>query len=643
MNIQASSESFASICLKLNKVDEDISSNPWAVADVSEFLKYSCPECEFQTKVLDQFGYHAVSNHSKSSALFNPVLSKVALSELITRSEEILPNIDQADINQFIPEVKQEDEVNFNETLKAVRIEKVQEIAALVEQNPKLIQPVSDEFKEESEDPKINKLTDEHEEVMEETIGESDTILLDPENAYVIGECLQDEKLPDDFEVDMIDPLLNSLMCSKTDLAEDHKLGVFETLDVKTTPQTNKQAKRKIVKGSMTLSCEYCNFVGSNELDKANHHWLEHNEKKPDLIKCEHCDMVFKTDMSIKAHYSKEHQEEFKFTCSKCPNRTSKWENHYYHHYWKHNKERKLVQCDKCGKEFKRNALLKEHIQNKHEKENLNICEHCGYSTYSLSQFRYHMKTNHGGVRQKKCPYCDKRCPGKQKLEIHIDKKHPDSEDKNFTCAFCGKGFIYANSLGHHKYWCKHQPYIQQSKKRHEEYRKRKISSNQNRIWKRRLRNVKCDYCDVAFEKRYEISEHYKINHPGQPILIKGYQKYNCAVCEEVFFLAKNRKKHMEQCHPEMKDQPEVFHCQPCNKTFKTNSSYIGHIKQHHKPVNCDICMKQMSCEYTLRQHRVRVHGIEDGAFFCPICPKSKVVFFSDRLLKMHMKNKHSE
>ena len=549
MNIQASSESFASICLKLNKVDEDISSNPWAVADVSEFLKYCCPECEFQTKVLDQFGYHAVSNHSKSSALFNPVLSKVALSELITRSEEILPNIDQADINQFIPEVKQEDEVNFNETLKAVRIEKVQEIAALVEQNPKLIQPVSDEFKEESEDPKINKLTDEHEEVMEETIGESDTILLDPENAYVIGECLQDEKLPDDFEVDMIDPLLNSLMCSKTDLAEDHKLGVFETLDVKTTPQTNKQAKRKIVKGSMTLSCEYCNFVGSNELDKANHHWLEHNEKKPDLIKCEHCDMVFKTDMSIKAHYSKEHQEEFKFTCSKCPNRTSKWENHYYHHYWKHHKERKLVQCDKCGKEFKRNALLKEHIQNKHEKENLNICEHCGYSTYSLSQFRYHMKTNHGGIRQKKCPYCDKRCPGKQKLEIHIDKKHPDSEDKNFTCAFCGKGFIYANSLNDHKFRCKEQPDLNQKKKRRtEEQIRRRLERESNRIAKK----VKCDYCDVTFIRKDEITEHYKINHPGQPIWVKALRKYNCEVCNEVFFVLKNRTKHMEQCHPEV-------------------------------------------------------------------------------------------
>ena len=57
--------------------------------------------------------------------------------------------------------------------------------------------------------------------------------------------------------------------------------------------------------------------------------------------------------------------------------------------------------------------------------------------------------------------------------------------------------------------------------------------------------------------------------------------------------------------------------------------------------VQYDICHKQMSCDYLMRKHRVTVHGIEDGAFFCPICPRKKVVFFSEKLLKVHMKNKH--
>ena len=39
MDLQISPESFAGLCLNLRKVDGDISRNPWAVPDVSEFLK----------------------------------------------------------------------------------------------------------------------------------------------------------------------------------------------------------------------------------------------------------------------------------------------------------------------------------------------------------------------------------------------------------------------------------------------------------------------------------------------------------------------------------------------------------------------------------------------------------------------------
>merc|ERR1711894_626601 len=93
----------------------------------------------------------------------------------------------------------------------------------------------------------------------------------------------------------------------------------------------------------LELVCEYCDYVASNELDKANHHWLDHNEKKPEFMKCEHCDKVFKNHLSIKAHYSKEHQEEFKFTCSQCPSRRINWSGHMEHHRV-HHLENKLLQ-----------------------------------------------------------------------------------------------------------------------------------------------------------------------------------------------------------------------------------------------------------------------------------------------------------
>ena len=44
--------------------------NPWAVADVSVFLKYCCPECEFVSQDLQSFSDHAIANHKDALALF---------------------------------------------------------------------------------------------------------------------------------------------------------------------------------------------------------------------------------------------------------------------------------------------------------------------------------------------------------------------------------------------------------------------------------------------------------------------------------------------------------------------------------------------------------------------------------------------
>ena len=40
--------------------------NPWEVEDVSVFLKYHCPECEFHDQNLQFFADHALGNRTHS-------------------------------------------------------------------------------------------------------------------------------------------------------------------------------------------------------------------------------------------------------------------------------------------------------------------------------------------------------------------------------------------------------------------------------------------------------------------------------------------------------------------------------------------------------------------------------------------------
>ena len=46
--------------------------NPWSVDDLSFFLKYCCPECNFSDQALKNFTEHALEKHSKSKSFFTP-------------------------------------------------------------------------------------------------------------------------------------------------------------------------------------------------------------------------------------------------------------------------------------------------------------------------------------------------------------------------------------------------------------------------------------------------------------------------------------------------------------------------------------------------------------------------------------------
>ena len=60
--------------LKLEAFDV---SNPWMVDNVSVFLNYCCPECDFKEKNLKLFSNHALENHEEALVLFEEVLSDI--------------------------------------------------------------------------------------------------------------------------------------------------------------------------------------------------------------------------------------------------------------------------------------------------------------------------------------------------------------------------------------------------------------------------------------------------------------------------------------------------------------------------------------------------------------------------------------
>ena len=52
-------------------------SNLWIVDNVSVFLNYCCPECDFKAKTLKLFSNHALENHEEALVLFEEELSDI--------------------------------------------------------------------------------------------------------------------------------------------------------------------------------------------------------------------------------------------------------------------------------------------------------------------------------------------------------------------------------------------------------------------------------------------------------------------------------------------------------------------------------------------------------------------------------------
>ena len=65
------------------KIEDSIQKNPWSVDDASVFLKFCCPECDFQIPNLQMFSDHALENHIQSIVLFGSekVKEKLLLKE----------------------------------------------------------------------------------------------------------------------------------------------------------------------------------------------------------------------------------------------------------------------------------------------------------------------------------------------------------------------------------------------------------------------------------------------------------------------------------------------------------------------------------------------------------------------------------
>ena len=582
--------------------------NPWNVPNAAMFLKYCCPECDYQITQLEIFVVHATSNHALSKILFEngELKNEFQIKQEYHDPLEYENDYDNGDQQQYYPEEILEQSLHDDDKTKS---------------KPQF-----------SEDPDVR-------ETKYTNDVELTTNSIEDSKNYVIPE---ETKIKESISIEKCGP--------KRSKASHFQCSIC--------PEVFKLRKDLNLHMSKTheSKCTFC----SKEFDKIKDLWNHENTDHKN-IPCDECGKIFKSPKFLRLH-KKMHVLR---ACEFCGKMIV--ENHMASHinvmHGAVGKSAETFICEICPFKTTQKRYLREHKRTRHGPDKVGkkienyTCHICSeifpYSKFAERSYIQHYRS----VHNTECPeyedmekFLCEQCPAiyfnKQSLKAHILKSHVNGSkiSKQTTCKKCKISFSGRRSYAAH---CK-------------EFHDKIVSS---------FKLVKCNSCDEEFKAPNLYIQHHQKNHGSLPPEYVGKKLFacdhcqfiaisqpslnahmvnvhkqgdkswikdkNCPHCEKVFKHRVNLQEHILSIHENRRDH----HCDQCNKSFGLLKTLETHKLNVHNRVHCEECGKESYNSFALKRHKALVHGIKPkDVFQCEDCP----LFFSGlSSLNKHVESKH--
>lgn len=173
--------------------------------------------------------------------------------------------------------------------------------------------------------------------------------------------------------------------------------------------------------------------------------------------------------------------------------------------------------------------------------------------------------------------------------------------------------------------------------------------------------NLTCEICNGVFQSEDEIKIHFR-RHKDR--------KFNCHLCEKMFFKISTLTKHLAVVHLKKKSfnwnkwkndiirlnksddtsaieettatkKSKSYVCKICNKEFPQLSSLKSHenfVHSNYQPYQCEVCSMRFKSNSNLVQHK-KFHTKQKD-YSCSICAST---FYLNSHLKSHLRIHNNE
>ena len=531
--------------------ENSFSNNPWSVDDASAFLKFCCPECDFQIPDLQMFSDHALQNHVKSVAIFGTGKNS---EQILIKKEHVEYEADNyfyssgdVDFSYNNVSIKEEyvdfmeDEAYNQENVNGSHKEKKTKSVVKTKSKPK--------FKDD----------------IETTCDLCFLSFDSPESLTSHKEVHQDGK----FKV-----------CMHCDYKSKDWVQVKYHIDRIHPEHSEKEhfceicAKGFIYKGTLKLHtrkshsgneegqrvCHECGFSAKSKSGYFNHMKSKHGADKHK--KCPHCTFHTHTLGRIQIHIDGKHADlyEKNFDCDHCSRRFI-FKTSLKTHLSKL-QVRKQLTCKYCSYQVMKIQELEDHVLAIHPETRMEVlvenpptfttqelsidnkakpkplCEYCNTEFIDIDTRNKHRDSDHKDGKFKLCTYCGYKTQKWSNLRLHIESNHPENGEKKYLCDICGKGFIFEVSRNvhkdqlHQKVQCKFCPYTANSKGtlRGHIQAKHKVENHKQ-----------CPYCEYHTPKIHLIEIHIDSKHPEH-----DKKQFSCDHCSRHFIFENSLKNHMD-------------------------------------------------------------------------------------------------